>query len=201
VHRSRATVLHIMSSRNIELDVRDRILDAAARFSTASSRRPPIAELARQAGVSRPTVYRHFGDSEAVFRALWEREIRRLAGERPRLVENRTQLVALVVDLADKISTHETLAQTFAAEPELVARYILDRLGTGQRLLLEQLTDAIRTIQRAGTVRRGKPAELAAMTLLIAQSAIQSRHMIADYLPAAAWRRELARALDGYLKP
>jgi AcrR family transcriptional regulator len=190
-----------MSSRNIELDVRDRILDAAARFSTASSRRPPIAELARQAGVSRPTVYWHFGDSEAVFRALWEREIRRLAGERPRLVENRTQLVALVVDLADKISTHETLAQTFAAEPELVARYILDRLGTGQRLLLEQLTDAIRTIQRAGTVRRGKPAELAAMTLLIAQSAIQSRHMIADYLPAAAWRRELARALDGYLKP
>jgi AcrR family transcriptional regulator len=190
-----------MSSRNIELDVRDRILDAAARFSSASSRRPPIAELARQAGVSRPTVYRHFGDSEAIFRALWAREIRRLAGDRPGQVGNRTQLVELVVDLADKISTHETLAPTFAAEPELVARYILDRLGTGQRLLLEQLIDAIETVQVGGTVRRGKPRELAAMTLLIAQSAIQSRHMIAEHLPDAAWRRELTRALDGYLKP
>ena len=27
--------------------------------------------------------YRHFADGEAVFRALWEREIRRLVGERP----------------------------------------------------------------------------------------------------------------------
>ena len=190
-----------MSSRNIELDVRDRILDAAARFSTVSTRRPPIAELARQAGVSRPTVYRHFGDSEAVFRALWEREIRRLAGERPRPVETRTQLVELVVDIADKISTHESLAPTFTAQPELVARYILDRLGTGQRLLLDQLIETIATTQRGGTVRRGKPRELAAMTLLIAQSAIQSRHMIAEHLPAAAWRRELGRAIDGYLKP
>jgi hypothetical protein len=50
-------------------------------------------------------------------------------------------------------------------------------------------------------VRRGKPAELAAMVLLIAQSAIQSRQMIAEHLPPASWRRELARAIDGYLKP
>jgi AcrR family transcriptional regulator len=191
-----------MSSRNaVEPDVRDRILDAAARFSTASSRRPPIAELARQAGVSRPTVYRHFADSEAVFRALWEREIRRLAGQRPRQVESRPQLVRLVVDLADKISTHETLAATFASEPELVARYILDRLGTGQRLLLDLLIDAIGRCQPSGTVRSGKPDELAAMTLLIAQSAIQSRRMIAEHLSDTAWRRELTRALDGYLKP
>ena len=190
-----------MSSRNNEVDVRDRILDAAARFSTASTRRPPIAELARQAGVSRPTVYRHFGDSEAVFRALWEREIRRLAGGRPAQIETRSQLVELVVDLADKISTHESLAASFAAEPELVARYILARLGTGQRLLLDQLIEAITATQRDGTVRRGKPRELAAMTLLIAQSAIQSRQMIAEHLPESAWRRELARALDGYLKP
>jgi AcrR family transcriptional regulator len=190
-----------MSSRNATVDVRDRILDAAARAGSASTRRPGIAELARQAGVSRPTVYRHFADSEAVFRGLWEREIRRLAGERVRRVEKRTQLVRLVVELADEISTNDTLAASFTAEPTLVARYILDRLGTGQRLLLELLTEAIATAQRSGTIRRARPAELAAMTLLIAQSAIQSRAMIAEYLAGAAWRRELTHALDGYLKP
>lgn len=190
-----------MSSRNVvELETRDRILDAAARFSTASTRRPPIAELARQAGVSRPTVYRHFADSDAVFRALWEREIRRLVGERPRTVTTRTQLVKLVVDLADRISTHETLAPTFVQEPTLVARYILDKLGTGQRLLLDLLGDAIEAVQPGGTIRRGNPDELAAMTLLITQSAIQSRRMIAEHLSDAAWRRELTHALDGYLK-
>jgi AcrR family transcriptional regulator len=191
-----------MSSRNVgEAETRDRILDAAARVSAASTRRPPIAELARQAGVSRPTVYRHFADSEAVFRALWEREIRRLVGDRPRSVTTRAELVAMVVELADRISTHETLAPTFVDEPALVARYILDRLGTGQRLLLDLLGDAIEAVQRGGSIRAGDPDELAAMSLLITQSAIQSRRMIAEHLSDAAWHRELAHALDGYLEP
>lgn len=195
-----------MSSRNATVErsdqpVEDRVLDAAARLVGAGQVRPGIAELARQAGVSRPTVYRYFADSDAVFRALWEREIRRLVADRPRRVTDRAQLVRLVVDLADRISTHETLAPTFAAEPALVARYILDRLGTGQQLLLELLTGTIRTVQANGTIRRGRPGELAAMTLLIAQSAIQSRRMIADHLTDAAWRRELSHALNGYLMP
>jgi hypothetical protein len=107
----------------------------------------------------------------------------------------------LVVDIADEISTDETLAGSFTAEPTLVARYILDRLGTGQRLLLDLLGDAIESLQTGGSVRPGTPDELAAMTLLIAQSAIQSRRMIAEHLSDVAWRRELTHALDGYLKP
>lgn len=191
-----------MSSRNIgDAAVKERILDAAGRFSAATSRRPPIAELARQAGVSRPTVYRYFPDRDAVFRALWEREIRQLVGGRPQRVVDRKQLVRLVVDLADEISTHETLAASFTVEPALVARYILDRLGTGQRLLLDLLRDAIVSLQPGGTVRKGKPDELAAMALLIAQSAIQSRRMISEHLSESAWRREFTRALDGYLSP
>jgi AcrR family transcriptional regulator len=193
-----------MSSRNatIEVDVEDRILDAAARFlQLTGTRRPPIAELARQAGVSRPTVYRRFADSDAVIRALWEREIGRLLAETPRRDDGRAALVAQVVELADRISTHETLAQTFISDQGLIAHYIVDRLGGGQRALLKVLRDAIAAAQSGGTVRAGDPDELAAMTLLIAQSAIQSRRMIAEYLPPASWQRELSRALDGYLAP
>lgn len=193
-----------MSSRNatIEPDLDDRILDAAARLLQLSAvRRPPIAELARQAGVSRPTVYRRFADGEAVIRALWEREIERLLAETPRRSDDRAALVAQAVELADRISTHETLAQTFTTDQSLIAHYIVDRLGAGQRVLLRVLREAISAAQAGGSVRAGQPDELAAMSLLIAQSAIQSRTMIAEYLPAASWRRELGHALDSYLRP
>ena len=195
-----------MSSRNAtldgEADVDDRILDAAARLlQLTGSRRPPIAELARQAGVSRPTVYRRYADSEAVIRALWEREIGRLLADTPRRADDRSSLVAQAVELADRISTHDTLGRTFSADQPLIARYIVDRLGAGQRALLHVLRDAIEVAQAGGTVRPGDPTELAAMTLLIAQSAIQSRRMIADFLPDQSWRRELGHAIDGYLAP
>jgi AcrR family transcriptional regulator len=192
-----------MSSRNASLDepdVDDRILDAAARLlQLTGTRRPPIAELARQAGVSRPTVYRRYADGEAVIRALWDREIGRLLADTPRRADDRASLVAQVVELADRISTNPTLSSTFTADQPLIARYIVDRLGGGQRALLHVLRDAIAAAQQDGTVRAADADELAAMTLLIAQSAIQSRRMIAEFLPAEAWRRELGRAVDGYL--
>jgi AcrR family transcriptional regulator len=194
-----------MSSRNasvVEPDVDDRILDAAARLvQLTATRKPAIAELARQAGVSRPTVYRRYADSDAVVRALWEREIGRLLAETPRRADDRDSLVTQVVELAERISTHPTLGRTFTTDQPLIARYIVDRLGGGQRALLHVLRDAISAAQAGGTVRAGDAAELAAMMLLIAQSAIQSRRMIAEFLPAAAWRRELGHAIDGYLEP
>jgi AcrR family transcriptional regulator len=191
-----------MTSIRNARDVEDRILDAAARLVRLAPGRPaPIAELARQAGVSRPTVYRRFADGDAVVRALWQREVGRLLDATPRTGDTREALVAQMVELAERISTHEVLAPTFHTDQALIARYIVEYLGAAQRALLHAMEEEIATVQQGGTVRPGAPRELAAMTLLIAQSAIQSRTMIAEYLPDASWRRELARALDGYLKP
>ena len=189
------------SIRNVK-DVEERILDAAARLARIAPGRPaPIAELARQAGVSRPTVYRRFADGDAVVRALWQREVGRLLEATPRTADTRAALVEQVVELAERISTHEVLAPTLHTDQALIARYVVDYLGAAQRALLHALEEEISIVQRGKTVRPGAPRELAAMTLLIAQSAILSRTMIAEYLADAAWRRELARALDGYLKP
>ncbi|MDP9115905.1 MAG: TetR/AcrR family transcriptional regulator [Actinomycetota bacterium] len=183
-------------------EVEDRILDAAARcLHSMRSGRAPIAELARQAGVSRPTVYRRFADGDAIVRALWEREIGRLVADTSRNGDTREALVAQIVAVAERVSTHETLAPTFTTDQTLITRYIVDQLGAAQRALLEMLRSGITAAQAGGTVRRGNPGELAAMTLLIAQSAVQSRRMVDAHLPERAWRRELTHALNGYLQP
>lgn len=190
-----------MSSRNSIVDgVDERILDAAARMLTHSPRPPAIAELARQAGVSRPTVYRRFSDGDGVVKALWDREIGRLLASVPP-ADSRATLVAQMVDIADHISSDETLLLTFTSDRALMTHYIVDRLGTGQQVLLDVARRAIRQAQAGGTVRAGQPRQLAAMTMLIAQSAVQSRRMFAAELPGRAWRRELAAALDRYLAP
>src|SRR5437867_10841221 len=71
---------------------RERILAAAERrFATFGYRRTGIAEIAREAGVSAGTIYRHFESKEDVFRAVvrelhdaWlERARQALAGPGP----------------------------------------------------------------------------------------------------------------------
>ena len=47
-----------------------------------------------------------------------------------------------------------------------------------------------------GLCAGGRPGQLAAMVLLIAQSAVQSAPLVAQWLPAGAWRAELAHALQ-----
>ena len=86
-------------------------------------------------------------------------------------------------------------------DPELFARYILDRLGTSQRAIHAETARRIAEGHRRGFVRDGDPARQAAMVLLITQSAVQSAPLVAEWLPAEAWRTELAHAVRGYLAP
>ena len=65
--------------------------------------------------------------------------------------------------------------------------------------LLAETARRIAAGQQAGFVRSGDPQQLAAMVLLITQSAVQSAPLVAEWLPEDAWRTELAHALRGYL--
>src|ERR1700740_2360030 len=66
------TVLHMLSISNAEsTDIGDRILDAAASCVTAYGvDRVTLAEIARRAGVRRPTVYRRWTDTREILAAL-----------------------------------------------------------------------------------------------------------------------------------
>ncbi|MEE1787676.1 TetR/AcrR family transcriptional regulator [Streptomyces sp. SP17BM10] len=182
----------------------DAILDAAAELIVhLGVRRTQLAEIARRAGVSRPTVYRRWPDVKAVIGALLTREILAATQQGDVLdVHDRETFVDRVVEVAVRLRDHPVLgALLHSDDSDLLLEYVVERLGTSQRGLLEALRTGIEQGQAHGSIRAGEPLELAAMVLLIAQSTVQSHRMVASLLPEAAWRRELARALNGYLAP
>lgn len=97
----------------------DRILDAAGRcFADKGVARTSIGDIAREAGCSRPTVYRYFEDRDALRRAFVHREARRLGAEVAAAVESvrdpGVRLTAAVLAALDRVRANPTLAAWFA---------------------------------------------------------------------------------------
>lgn len=176
------------------------ILDAAlAEVLAHGIRRTTVSDIARGSGVSRQTIYRYWPDAQAIFAALVTRELVALVPlDRP-VDASLDDLVESLVATADGVRTMPLVDRLRTTDPELFARYILERLGTSQRAIHAEIARRLAAGQRAGFVRTGAPDRLAAMVLLIAQSAVQSAPLVEEWLDGAVWRAELARAVRGYL--
>jgi len=178
------------------------ILDAAlAEVLDHGIRRTTASDIARRGGVARQTLYRYWPDAQSVFAALVTRELLAALPAGRAECADLDDLVGLLVDTADTVRRLPLVDRLRDTDPELFARYILDRLGTSQRAIHAETARRIAAGRRAGFVRAGDAPQLAAMVLLIAQSAVQSAPLVAEWLPEAAWRTELAHALRGYLSP
>jgi len=168
-------------------------------------RRTSASDIARRSGLSRQTLYRYWPDVRSLLAALVTREL--LAQLPAAGAAGDTGAVTLdgfvteLVDTARTVRDLPIIARLRETDPELFARYILERLGSSQRAILDLLETRIHAAQAAGAVRAGDPPVIAAMILLIAQSAIQSAPLVAPWLPDDAWERELRIALAGYLRP
>jgi AcrR family transcriptional regulator len=190
-------------------DVRDspesmdgRIIDAAADCVIAFGvDRVTLAEIARRAGVSRPTVYRRWPDTRSILATLLTTRITNSLREISVSGTDREAVVGRMVAMAGKLRDDEIIMSVLSTGPDLAMVYIAQRMGTSQQILLEVVSDALTVAQRDGSVRLGDPRELAAMCVLIVQSAIQSARMVAPVLDVAALDNELTRALNGYLRP
>jgi AcrR family transcriptional regulator len=166
-------------------------------------RRTTLSDVARRAGVSRMTVYNHCGDLHELMRALMTLEfgtlLERVAvdadGE-----DARGRLVAALVLIARQLPTNPLFKKVRAAEPELLAPYVLERLGGTQRVGLQLIERSIAEGQADGSIRAGKVRALAAIVLLIEQSFVFS----ASTIPGATRTEllvQLQTALDGALAP
>lgn len=182
--------------------VEERILDAAAECVVAYGvNRVTLAEIARRARVSRPTIYRRWRDTDAVLAALLTARIAGVLDAVPGNAVGREPLVDRIVRVGDRLRNDEIVIAVLHSAPELAMVYITERLGTSQQILIDALAGEIKLAQDEGSVRSGEPRELAAMCLLITQSTIQSAQMVAPLLDEEALSVELARSLNGYLRP
>ncbi|MGQ4619647.1 TetR family transcriptional regulator [Nocardia sp. R7R-8] len=177
------------------------ILDAArACVEEFGVRRTTLTEVARRAGVSRPTVYRRWPDTGALVAELLVRELRGIvAASMPSTGSARTRLVEGVVAGAATIRSNPLFGKIFRTDTDLMLTYVFGRLGRNQRALIELFAAGIRDGHRDGSIRAGDPDRMATMLLLVAQSAVQSAGTVAPLLAGEHLDAELRRAIDGYL--
>ena len=118
-----------------------------------------LAEIARRAGVSRPTVYRRWPDTRSVLAALLTTHISAALAEVPARGGGREALVDRVVAVAERLRRDELVMAVLRSELALV--YIAQRLGSSQQMLIDALAADLRAAQRDGSVRPGDPRQLA----------------------------------------
>ena len=179
----------------------DRILTAAADCVLAFGvDRVTLAEIARRAGVSRPTVYRRWPDTRSVLAALLTSRVVGVLDAVPSEKVGREALVERIVTVVERLRRDDVVMSVLRSAPDLAMIYIAERLGTSQQVLLDAVAADIKLAQEHGSVRSGDARQLAAMCLLISQSTIQSGQIVAPILDAEALAVELAHSLNGYLK-
>ena len=193
-----------MMSISNEGSLSDQILDAAASCVLAFCvDRVTLAEIARRAGVSRPTVYRRFPDTQSILAALLTARVVGVLDTTEVGGPGRAALVDRIVTVAARLRHDEVIMAVLHSAPEVAMVYIAERLGTSQQILIDALAGELKLAQEvssvANRVRAGDPRQLATMCLLITQSAIQSAQMVEPILDADALAVELTHALNGYL--
>jgi AcrR family transcriptional regulator len=194
-----------MSQRHNDNDADGPLLDAARECVLAVGvRRTTFSDVARRAGVSRMTLYRRYPDLEALLAAMMTREFGRLVTEAREhaapLQSCRERVVATVVHGARALASDPLFGRLVDLDPELLLPYVTVRLGGVQRIAVAGTTAELAAGLGDGSVRTDvPPAVLAAAIELIVRGFVLAAH--AEREPALDPWAELARAVDGYLRP
>ncbi|RBY84398.1 TetR/AcrR family transcriptional regulator [Blastococcus sp. TF02A-26] len=138
---------------------RDRILragmDCVTRYGRAKT---TMRDVARAAGLSRATLYRHFVDRGALFHAIREFERRRdLAAitERAGRTTTLTDAVAVVAEVLAATGIRYRQGEHLAAGDEDLARYVALRLGRERERVAGMVRPYVRRAAAAGELRPG----------------------------------------------
>lgn len=185
-------------SRSVE----DHVLDAARScILEYGVRRTTLAEIARRAQVSRPTVYRRWSDTRAVVSSLLTREIGAVMPAFDSDLPARELIASSARIVGDRVRNHPLFLKIIDTDSDILATYILHRLGTSQSLIIDALTPMVVRGQQDSSIRGGDPTHLATVVLLMVQSAVQSASMVASRITGEELTAQIAYAVDAYLRP
>lgn len=181
----------------------ERILDAAYEHLLAvGMRRLNMADIARQADVSRATLYRRWPNVQALLAALVTREFTALTT--PQVdpgASGRAIVVQTVVGAVGRLRTHPLLRKIVDVDPEFLLPYLLHRRGTSSDLQLALVEAGVRAGQADGSVRPGAPGLLARAVLLTAWSFTLTGPVFVARNRYRALDAELSELIDRYLQP
>lgn len=195
------------SSRSPSNRVEDEaILDAARTCVLAVGvRRTTLSEIARRAGVSRMTLYRRHPDLRGLLAALMTREFGNLllgASASARAARTaRERLVIGSVESARALGQDPLMRVLLDLDPQLIVPYVVDRIGSTQRIAEGFLIDQIVEGHRDGSIRRGEPQVQTRALFLVVQSFVLSMRPASSDLDSAALFDELRHMVDAALRP
>lgn len=184
----------------------DEVLNAVADSIVALGlRRTTMAEVARRAGISRSTAYTHFPDVAHAAAALLTRELLALmtssGDDEDTAAPARARLVARAMHLARAVPDHPLIERILELDAELLVPYLVARLGSSQRAILDTVTDVVAAGQQDGSVRAGDPRVLAFTVFLVTQAFVVSARIAEAEHGRETVLGELALVLDRALAP
>lgn len=184
----------------------DLLLDAALECVLAVGvRRTTLSDVARKAGVSRMTLYRRFPDIRGMLSALITREFggviaaaSEAAAAQPTA---RGRLVVSSVHAVRALHANSLMRAVLERDAEMMVPYIMERVGTSQRMVEGYLKAQLAEGHLDGSVRSGELEVQARSFFLILQPyAIALRPSTSD-IELDDLLAELSRMLDVVLRP
>jgi AcrR family transcriptional regulator len=184
----------------------DLLLDAAMECVLAVGvRRTTLSDVARTAGVSRMTLYRRFPDVRGMLSSLITREFGKIlaaANEAARAEPTaRGQLVVASVHTIRALAANPLMHAVIERDAELLLPYIMERIGTSQRMTEDYLRAQLAAGQADGSIREADPAIQARTIFLLLQPYVFTVRPSTSDLELEDLLTELARLLDVALRP
>lgn len=200
------------------------ILDAAFDlYLEQGVTRTSLSELSRRAGISRPTIYKYFGDASGVTRAVVQREFETFFDGVPDWMQqqeaaaegDREPIVELVVFAVRYARGHALFQRMLTAEPEIVLPLVTVRAAPTLRSATTVIVEALQSTRdrrnaagngAGGRGPHGEPthstdlqrdAEIIARTAL---SLVTTESVVVDLEDTEALRNYVTIQLNGVLR-
>lgn len=168
-------------------------LEAATRcIERFGFRRTSVADVAKEAGVERTTIYRRVGSMDDIFRLLVARELHVLMTAVPAHVGSDVDGVDLVVEVVafsiEHARAHPVLAKVLADEPDVVAGFVASGLAEMFARVTDTLAPVVSLAMGSGLLAEGDPVLVTdwvtrfALTLLVVPPPVPLREYLRNVL-------------------